>query len=96
MRRPVKAKAGDEEGSGRLPTRMRAPPPSDARRPPESRQAGHAHHSGQPPGVVAWRRTVQNRFMIETTHRGRPWIVIVEPDPDERLLVIVTVYESRR
>jgi len=39
---------------------------------------------------------VENRFMIETTHRGRPWIVIVEPDPDERLLVIVTVYESRR
>ncbi len=26
---------------------------------------------------------------------GRPWIVIVEPDPDERLFVIVTVYEPR-
>lgn len=39
------------------------------------------------PSVVA------GRFVIETTHRGRPWIVIVEPDPDERLLVIVTVYE---
>lgn len=36
---------------------------------------------------------VEGRFMIETTHRGRPWIVVVEPDPDERLLVIVTVYE---
>lgn len=46
--------------------------------------------SGYSPSVV------ENRFMIETTHRGRPWIVIVEPDPDERLLVIVTVYESRR
>ncbi len=39
---------------------------------------------------------VESRFMIQTTHRGRPWIVIVEPDPDEQLLVIVTVYESRR
>ncbi|MBI3457943.1 MAG: DUF4258 domain-containing protein [Candidatus Rokubacteria bacterium] len=35
----------------------------------------------------------QGRFMIETTHRGRPWIVIVEPDPDDRVLVIVTAYE---
>ncbi len=39
---------------------------------------------------------VENRFVIETTDRGRPWVVVVEPDPDERLLVIVTVYESRR
>jgi len=46
--------------------------------------------SGYSPSVV------ENRFMIETMHRGRPWIVIVEPDPDERLLVIVTAYESRR
>jgi hypothetical protein len=38
---------------------------------------------------------VEGRFMIETTHRGRPWVVIVEPDADERILVIVTVYESR-
>ena len=34
--------------------------------------------------------------MIETTHQGRPWIVIVEPDPAESLLVIVTAYESQR
>lgn len=39
---------------------------------------------------------VGKRFMIHTTHRGRPWIIIVEPDPEERVLVIVTAYESRR
>ena len=38
---------------------------------------------------------VENRFMIKTTHRGQPWIVIVEPDAAERLLVIVTAYESQ-
>ena len=37
---------------------------------------------------------VEDRFMIETTHRGRPWIVIVEPDLYERLLVVVTAYEN--
>jgi len=37
---------------------------------------------------------VQGRFMIETTHRGQPWVVIVEPDPADRLLVVVTAYES--
>jgi hypothetical protein len=36
---------------------------------------------------------VQNRFMIRTRHRQSPWIVIVEPDADARLLVVVTVYE---
>jgi hypothetical protein len=30
------------------------------------------------------------RFMIDTNHQGRPWIVIVEPEPDEQRLVIVT------
>jgi hypothetical protein len=34
--------------------------------------------------------------MIDTTHAGRPWVVIVEPDPAERLLVVVTVYEVNR
>ncbi len=37
---------------------------------------------------------VEGRFMIETTQEGRPWVVIVEPDNDERRLVIVTAYES--
>ena len=70
---------------------------------------GHVEHRMEERGVTAVEvrsmlqrasayspSVVENRFMIETTHRGRPWIVIVEPDPDERLLVIVTVYESRR
>ena len=43
--------------------------------------------TGYSPSVVA------GRFMVETTHRNRPWIVVVEPDPDARLLVIVTAYE---
>ncbi len=28
-----------------------------------------------------------------TSHAQRPWIVIVEPDADVNLLVVVTVYE---
>ena len=36
---------------------------------------------------------VEGRFMINT-HRGqRHWVVIVEPDAEARLLVVVTVYE---
>ena len=31
--------------------------------------------------------------MIKTRQHGRPWIVIVDPDVEARLLVIVTVYE---
>lgn len=36
---------------------------------------------------------VEGRFMIQTRKRGQPWIVIVEPDVDAKLLLIVTVYE---
>jgi hypothetical protein len=36
---------------------------------------------------------VEGRYMIKTRQNGRPWIVIVEPDVDAKLLVIVTVYE---
>jgi hypothetical protein len=36
---------------------------------------------------------VEGRFMIHSVHRQRPWIVIVEPDAEARLLVVVTVYE---
>lgn len=36
---------------------------------------------------------VEGRFMIHVRHAQRPWIVIVEPDADEKLLVVVTVYE---
>jgi hypothetical protein len=36
------------------------------------------------------------RFMIDAAHAGRPWVVIVEPDPAEHLLVVVTVYQVSR
>ena len=36
---------------------------------------------------------VEGRFMIHVRHLQDPRIVIVEPDSDERLLVVVTVYE---
>lgn len=39
---------------------------------------------------------VLGRFMIDTAQAGRPWVVIVEPDRTECLLVVVTVYEVNR
>ena len=36
---------------------------------------------------------VEGRFMIHARHSQRPWIVIVEPDADANLLVVVTAYE---
>ena len=36
---------------------------------------------------------VEGRFMIHAVHKNRPWIVIVEPDVDSKLLVVVTLYE---
>lgn len=39
------------------------------------------------------RGVVEYRWIIETRHRGRVWEIIVEPDSDEKLLVIVTAYE---
>jgi hypothetical protein len=33
-----------------------------------------------------------DRFIIETRHRGERWEVIVEPDPREPSLVVVTAY----
>jgi len=35
---------------------------------------------------------VEGRWVIETPWRDRPWEVIVEPDEDRRLLVVVTAY----
>jgi len=34
------------------------------------------------------------RFVVETTHDGRPWAVVVEPLTDERILVVVTAYPA--
>jgi hypothetical protein len=36
---------------------------------------------------------VEGRFMIHAVRGNRPWIVIVEPDGDASLLVVVTAYE---
>jgi hypothetical protein len=35
---------------------------------------------------------VEGRWVVETKHRGRAWDVIVEPDLERRLLVVVTAY----
>ncbi len=35
---------------------------------------------------------VDGRWLIETRHRGKAWEVIVEPDQDRQLLVVVTAY----
>ena len=36
---------------------------------------------------------VEGRFMVHVKKNDRPWIVIVEPDSDASLLVVVTAYE---
>lgn len=43
--------------------------------------------TGHEPNVVL------GRFMTHARHAQRPWIVIVEPDSEARVLVVVTVYE---
>jgi hypothetical protein len=35
---------------------------------------------------------VEGRFLIESLRRGKSWHLIVEPDHDESLLVVVTAY----
>jgi hypothetical protein len=35
---------------------------------------------------------VEGRFIVRTKHRRRPWEVIVEPNPIERRLIVVTAY----
>lgn len=34
----------------------------------------------------------EGRFVIETKHEGHPWAVVVEPAPEETVLVVVTAY----
>ena len=36
---------------------------------------------------------VEGRFLIQTLRGQGPWVVIVEPDAEATLLVVVTVYE---
>lgn len=35
---------------------------------------------------------IEGRWMIRTRHRNAQWVIIVEPDTDSQLLVIVTAY----
>ena len=39
---------------------------------------------------------VEGRFVIVTRHLAQPWEVIVEPDADELLLVVVTAFPVTR
>ena len=34
----------------------------------------------------------EGRFVVETTHDGRRWVVIVEPSPSDEALIVVTAY----
>lgn len=34
----------------------------------------------------------EGRFAIDTRHEGKPWQVIVEPDDEDLLLVVITAY----
>ena len=34
----------------------------------------------------------EGRWIIETTHDGKAWEVVVEPEPAEQILVVVTAY----
>ena len=38
---------------------------------------------------------VEGRYAIETRHEGRRWEVVVEPVPEQRILVVVTAYPAR-
>lgn len=35
---------------------------------------------------------VEGRFVAETSHEGRRWEAILEPDPAARVIVVVTAY----
>lgn len=39
-------------------------------------------------------RGVEGRFQIETRHAGHPWVVVVEPDPEERRVYVVTAFRE--
>ncbi len=34
----------------------------------------------------------EGRWVVDTRHDAAPWEVIVEPDPDDQVLVVVTAY----
>ena len=39
---------------------------------------------------------VADRWVIETRHRRKPWEVIVEPDRDAQLLIVITAYSAEQ
>jgi len=38
------------------------------------------------------RAPMAGRWVLETRHRSRSWEVVVEPDEEEELLVVITAY----
>jgi len=36
------------------------------------------------------------RWLVETWHASRPWEIVVEPDREDRLLVVITAYPVER
>jgi len=38
------------------------------------------------------RSEVEGRYVVEATHQGREWEVVVEPDDELECIVVVTVY----
>ena len=38
--------------------------------------------------------SLEGRWIVETTHRGTNWEVILEPDVEDTLLVVVTAFTS--
>jgi hypothetical protein len=38
----------------------------------------------------------EGRFVVETSHDGRDWMVIVEPSPQDETLIVVTAYPLDR
>lgn len=48
-------------------------------------------------GAAGWREDwVEGRFAIQARHERDPWEVIVEPDEEARVLVVVTAYRSEK
>lgn len=39
---------------------------------------------------------VEGRFEASTRHTGRPWVVILEPDEQDRVLYVVTAFPEDR
>jgi len=37
-------------------------------------------------------RGVEGRFEVKTRHAGQPWIVVLEPDPEEERVYVVTAF----